>query len=309
MVAKVSSAIESTALRLAAIVSRWWAHVRPCIWSEWRALLAARRMWYGTSALFLCGALGGVSAGESSPVAVAAGCAWADGAIVRGPLETKRIALVFTGHEFAEGASVILDTLARRGAHASFFLTGGFLDNPSLAPIVRRVVAEGHYLGPHSDRHLLLCDWSPLKTRLVSRETFVADLAVNRRKIARFTSAPVRWFLPPYEHYDAEIALWTEELGLRLVNFTSGTRSAADYTGEAARNFVASDTIVRSILDREQSDPHGLNGFLLLLHLGAGPERADKMHGRFAALLDELSARGYRFVRLDDLLGAKETGP
>lgn len=272
-------------------------------------LLVARRIARGLSALFLCGALSGAFAGESRPPAVAPGCTWAEGAIVRGPLETKRIALVFTGHEFAEGAGVILDALARRGAHASFFLTGVFLDNPSLAPIVRRVVAEGHYLGPHSDQHLLLCDWSPHKARLVSREVFVVDLAANRRKIARFTSAPVRWFLPPYEHYDAEIARWTEALGLRLVNFTPGTRSAADYTGEAARNFVSSEAIFRSILDREQSDPHGLSGFLLLLHLGAGPERADKMHLRFAALLEELSVRGYRFVRLDELLGAKETAP
>lgn len=309
MATQVVSAIESIAPRLAAIAGRWWTPVRLLARSGWRALLTPRRITRDTLVLFLCGALGGLQAGESRPPAVAAGCTWIEGAIVRGPVETKRIALVFTGHEFAEGASIILDALARRGAPASFFLTGAFLDNPSLAPIVRRIVAEGHYLGPHSDQHLLLCDWSPSKARLVSREVFVADLETNRRKMARFTSAPVRWFLPPYEHYDAEIARWTEALGLRLVNFTSGTRSAADYTGEAARNFVASEAIARSILDREQSDPHGLNGFLLLLHLGAGPERADKMHLKFAALLEELSVRGYRFVRLDALLGAKETGP
>jgi hypothetical protein len=36
--------------------------------------------------------------------------------------------------------------------------------------------------------------------------------------------------------------------------------------------------------------------------MGAGPGRADKMHDRLGALLDALSARGYRFVRVDDLL-------
>jgi endoglucanase len=46
------------------------------------------------------------------------------GGIVRGPTATGRIALEFTGHEFAEGGAVILDELARRGARASFFLTG-----------------------------------------------------------------------------------------------------------------------------------------------------------------------------------------
>jgi len=244
--------------------------------------------------------------GRAQLPTVASGCSWTDGAIVRGPTDSKRIALVFTGHEFAEGAATILEALARRGALGSFFLTGAFLANPAFEPLVRRMIAAGHYVGPHSNQHLLYCDWSARKTRLVSRELFQADLEANLQKIARFTTGRVAWFLPPYEHYDAEIARWTEARGMRLVNYTPGTRSAADYTGEAAGNFVASDAIYRSILGREQSDPHGLSGFLLLLHLGAGPGRADKMHLRFGQLLDELVARGYRFVRVDALLAGKE---
>ena len=50
-----------------------------------------------------------------------------DGAVVRGSRATRQLALVFTGHEFAEGAEAILDALARHGAKASFFLTGDFL--------------------------------------------------------------------------------------------------------------------------------------------------------------------------------------
>ena len=176
----------------------------------------------------------------------------AHGGIVRGPAAERRIAIEFTGHEFAEGGATILDELARRGARASFFLTGDFLRTPAFAPLIRRIVAEGHYLGPHSDKHLLYCDW------------------VEREKT--------------------------------LVNFTPGTRSNADYTGEADRNFVASQRIYDSILAREREDPHGLNGYLLLLHVGAGPGRADKMHDRLGSLLDALTARGYRFVRVDDLL-------
>jgi hypothetical protein len=36
-----------------------------------------------------------------------------DGGVVRGPTGSKRIALEFTGHEFAEGGTVILDDLLR----------------------------------------------------------------------------------------------------------------------------------------------------------------------------------------------------
>jgi len=45
-----------------------------------------------------------------------------------------------------------------------------------------------------------------------------------------------------------------------------------------------------------------LNGFILLLHLGAGPGRADKFHARVGELLDDLARRGYEFVRVDELL-------
>ena len=76
--------------------------------------------------------------------------------IVRGPVAARRLALVFTGHEFAEGAPVILDALVRHRARASFFLTGTFLRTPAYSGIVERMVRDGHYVGPHSDAHLLI---------------------------------------------------------------------------------------------------------------------------------------------------------
>jgi peptidoglycan/xylan/chitin deacetylase (PgdA/CDA1 family) len=139
----------------------------------------------------------------------------------------------------------------------------------------------------------------------VTRDDFTGDLRDNVAKLAARGANPhgdARYFLPPFEHYNAEIASWSASLGWSLINFTPGTRSNADYTGEADANFVSSDTIFNSILGREREDPHGLNGFLLLLHLGSGPGRSDKFHVRFGELLDHLAEKGYRFVRVDVLL-------
>jgi peptidoglycan/xylan/chitin deacetylase (PgdA/CDA1 family) len=231
-----------------------------------------------------------------------------DGAVVRGQATAKTIALVFTGHEFAEGGEAILQALAARGAHASFFLTGDFLRRVEFAPLVRRIVGEGHYLGPHSDRHLLYCDWSERKKTLVSRDEFRADLNANLREIERFgvPHPAIRYFLPAYEWCNAEIVGWAREMGLVTVNFSPGTRSNADYMEDGDPKFVASADIVASILSAEASRQHGLNGFLLLLHVGAGPRRTDKMHARFAPLLDTLAGKGYRFVRVDELLGRNQ---
>jgi hypothetical protein len=94
------------------------------------------------------------------------------------------------------------------------------------------------------------------------------------------------------------------------VNYTPGIRSTADYTGEADTNFVSSQAIFDSILAKEQEDTNGLNGFLLLLHLGSGPSRADKFHPRFGSLMDYLASKEYQFVRADELLEGREVkGP
>ncbi|HVU99859.1 MAG TPA: polysaccharide deacetylase family protein [Verrucomicrobiae bacterium] len=243
---------------------------------------------------------GGLRAGQgqASPFLVR------DGGIIRGPQNEKRIAIVFTGHEYAESGEKILDVLAGHRARASFFVTGDFLANTNFAGLIHRIIREGHYLGPHSDKHLLYCSWDHPPKTLVTRSRFTNDVNACLKTIYRLGVAPskVRFFLPAYENYNAEIASWSSEMGLTLVDYTPGTRSNADYTGEADRNFVSSLKIFDSIIARERSDPAGLDGFILLLHIGSGPGRRDKFSARFGELLDYLSAQKYSFVRIDTLL-------
>ncbi|MEY2428132.1 MAG: hypothetical protein QOJ40_1017 [Verrucomicrobiota bacterium] len=227
--------------------------------------------------------------------------------IVRGSTSAKRVALVFTGHEFAEGGKTILNELARHKGKGSFFVTGDFLTNTNFAQLIQRIVKEGHYLGPHSDKHVLYCPWDGPRKTLITREEFRTDLERNLQKIERFgvSRLRIRYFLPPYEHYNEEIVEWAKEMNLTLINYSPGIRSNADYTGEADRNFVSSQAIFDSIVAKEKQDPNGLNGFLLLLHIGSGPGRADKFHNRFSELLDYLIAKDYQFVRVDELLETK----
>jgi peptidoglycan/xylan/chitin deacetylase (PgdA/CDA1 family) len=260
------------------------------------------RMWSAAARMVALGAVLWTAAAGVG-IGVGAGVERLNGGIVRGDTSARRIALEFTGHEFAEGAATILSELARHRARASFFLTGDFLRRAEFGPLVARMVREGHYVGPHSDRHLLYCSWEADKKTLVTRAEFVRDIegnlsALERRGVPR---GKVRYWLPAYEWYNADVAGWSGALGLELVNMTPGTRSNADYTGEADAGFVSSERILRSILDRELA-PDGLNGFLLLMHLGAGPGRKDKLHHRLGELLDVLQARGYEFVRVDELL-------
>ena len=230
------------------------------------------------------------------------------GAIIRGDVSRKEIALVLTGDEFADGGATILKTLKRRYIKASFFLTGNFYSNPSFTQLIRDLRRDGHYLGAHSDKHLLYADWTRRDSLLVTRGQFTRDLLANYEKMKLFKINPkdARYFLPPYEWYNSEIAKWSRELGFTLINFTPGTRSAADYTyPEMGDRYVSSEKIYRSILDLEQQDPNGLNGFILLIHLGTDPRREDKFYQRLDNLLGELLAQGYRFVTINKLLNPR----
>ncbi len=227
-----------------------------------------------------------------------------EGGIIRGPKDEKRIALEFTAHEFGDGGETILNELARHNAKASFFFTGKILRDPKFRPLIKRIVAEGHYLGPHSDAHLLYCPWEGPKKALITQEQFRLDLEKNIEAIEAFgvPKARIKYFVPPYEWFNQEIVDWSKASGLTLINFTPGTRSAADYTEESAKNFVSSEIIFQSILKKEREDPRGLNGFLLLLHFGTSDKRADKFHPRLGELMADLSKKEYKFVRVDELL-------
>jgi peptidoglycan/xylan/chitin deacetylase (PgdA/CDA1 family) len=232
------------------------------------------------------------------------GAALDRGAVVRAGTSVKRLALVFTGGSFADGGEHIRGVLRDEGVKAGFFFTGDFYRTPEFAGLIRGLASDGHYLGPHSDRHLLYCDWDDRSKTLVGHDEFRSDLEANFAEMARFGVArePGHLFIPPYEWYNDDIAAWTREMGLTLFNFTPGTSSNADYTTPSMPAYLDSRTIYDRILAYEKTDPHGLNGFLLLVHIGADPERTDKFYLLLGDLVRELKSRGYAFVRVDALV-------
>jgi peptidoglycan/xylan/chitin deacetylase (PgdA/CDA1 family) len=227
------------------------------------------------------------------------------GAIVRGDTTLKEIALVFTGDEFGDGGNYISEILGKEKIRASFFLTGNFYRNTEFGPLIKELLKNGNYLGSHSDRHLLYCDWTRRDSLLVSKKRFLNDLENSYSEIVKFgiKRDDARYFLPPYEWYNDSIASWTIEYGLQLVNFTGGTRSNADYTfPEMGNQYIDSKTIYNSIISYEQQSVSGLNGFILLVHIGTDPRRTDKFYYYLPELLKELKSRNYEFVRIDKLV-------
>lgn len=188
---------------------------------------------------------------------------------------------------------------------ASFFLTGNFYRNPVFKSLVLQLKKDGHYLGSHSDKHLLYCDWTKRDSLLVTKSQFVNDLKSSYREMEKFgiTKSDAKYFLPPYEWYNQAVSNWTNELNLKLINFSSGTRSNADYTyPELGKSYKSSDEIYQSIMNYSESETSGLNGFILLLHIGTDPRRNDKFYDRLPELITYLKNKGYEMIKIDNLL-------
>jgi endoglucanase len=259
-----------------------------------------------TLGLVLAGALLAAGCRGGGPAAVGPCGAFLcdhDG-IVRAATSDRRLSLVFTGGSFADGAEHIRRVLRDEGVRAAFFFTGDFYRTPAFENAIRGLAADGHYLGAHSDKHLLYCPWEDRETTLVGRDEFRADLEANFREMERFgiRRDEARLFIPPYEWYNRDIVAWSRELGLTLFNFTPGTSSNADYTTPSMPEYLSSQAIYDRILAYERQAPHGLNGFILLIHVGTDPERTDKFYWKLGDLIGALKDKGYALVRLDELL-------
>lgn len=226
------------------------------------------------------------------------------GAIVRGDTTLKNLALVFTGDEFADGAESILTTLKKENIKASFFLTGKFYRNKNFKSAIKKLKKEGHYLGAHSNEHLLYALWEKRDSLLVTKKEFTTDLEKNYAVMKTFgiQKLEAQYFLPPYEWYNDSIAKWTKDFGLQLINYSKGTLSAADYTHPQLKNYRSSETIMASIKNYEASSSNGLSGFILLVHIGTDARRTDKFYKQLPELIQWLKQKGYKFEKINELL-------
>lgn len=225
-------------------------------------------------------------------------CVYYRGGITRLDPAAKRVALVFTAADTADGADTIISTLRAQGVRGHFFFTGKFFER--FPGVVRRLLRDGHYVGCHGYSHLLYFPWDRSDTMLVSRRQFSDDIARAYAAMRPFgiTRRRSYYFIPPYEHYNDTVARWAEAEGLRLVCYTSGTLTNGDYTTPGMKRYYSSDSIMNRVLTLAAAEPQGINGHILLLHLGTSAARTDKFYNRLPELIARLRSMGYEFADL-----------
>lgn len=221
-----------------------------------------------------------------------------DGGIIRTDPSVKHIDFVFTAADKADGAERIISTLRKYNIKGGFFFTGEFFE--MYPDVVRRLVAEGHYVGSHSYGHLLYAPWGNRDSLLVTKQEYEEDIFKSYKVLREFGITDAPYFIPPYEHYNATISSWARQLGLQVINYTPGTLTNGDYTTPEMKRYFSSKEILGRIWEYERTDPNGLNGHIMLIHFGTDPARTDKFYDKLPGLIRELRRKGYSFTPLKD---------
>jgi len=194
-----------------------------------------------------------------------------------------RVALTFDDGPDSRWTPAILDTLASRGVHATFFIIGS--NALREIPLTRRIMALGHELGNHTFTHPNLAVTPAFITRL--------ELDATERLIEAITDRRSALFRPPY-FGDAEPTTADELVPVSLANdlgyITVGLHvDSDDWLEPGAAKIVANVLAARS------------KGNVVLLH-DSGGDRSQTV-AAIGPLIDSLQARGDTVVLLSELLG------
>ncbi len=230
--------------------------------------------------------------------------------ITRGDLAQRQVALTFDGGYLANASPEILDVLKDRKVKCTMFLSGTF--SRKFPDIVKRMVAEGHEIGNHSNHHPHLTNFSSDRIHVtrpeVTREFLhkeLNDAAHDFTKVTGAQFAPL--WRAPYGEHNLEIRQWAAELGYRHVGWTIGNDWdnnmdtmdwVADSTSPAYRS---AEEILDKILNFGNGSVVGASGAIIIMHLGT-LRNEDFPHQKLAEIIDGLRERGYQLVRVSEMM-------
>ncbi len=190
------------------------------------------------------------------------------------PLEDKEVVLTFDDGPLPPYTNRVLDVLAEHCVKANYFLVGRMARGyPDLA---RRILAEGHTVGTHSENHLLGFDRAPLD--IVKNEIERGIVSVT--SVVGKNSAATSFFRIPgfLRRHEVEAYLQSRHL----------MTWSADLVADDWRHISASEVVRRSIARLDEKG----KGILLLHDIQPATALA------LPELLRELKTKGYRIVQV-----------
>ena len=252
------------------------------------SLLSVALLWLGqykklTKRAAACGAaLSMALAGVLLLLAVLPGNSFYGKVLTHADTQRKVIALTFDDGPYPPYTQQLLNVLAEKHVHATFFMVG---ENAAKHPeLVREVQSAGHLVALHAGYHKDLLKLSPDEVR--------SNIAYGKSTLEGITGTQLHFMRPPHGFKDWSVISAIEDAGLLTINWSIIPR---DWTNPGAQ--VITDRVL------EKAEP----GAIVLLHDGDSPKNKaprEQTIEAVAAIIDKLRAQGYEFVTIEEL--AKE---
>lgn len=210
-------------------------------------------------------------------------------AIERAGYRPGLLALTFDDGPDSNYTPQILDILKAKHVPATFFVIG-----ENALPergILRRELAEGHEVGNHTYTHPNLGQSTARATRL--------ELNANQRLFEAFTGRSMKLFRAPY-FGDAEPTT-ADEIDPVTVAQALGYLTVGLHVDPNDWRRPGVNAIIDTTIDGVEGATTERSGNVILLHDGGG-DRSQTI-AALPLLIDELRARGYRFVPVSALIG------
>jgi peptidoglycan/xylan/chitin deacetylase (PgdA/CDA1 family) len=194
--------------------------------------------------------------------------------IARTTLDERGYGLTFDDGPHAQGTPAMLELLAARGVQATFFLVGEqVVRNPSLAG---EIVAAGHGIGLHCDRHRNLLRLGP--------RAVADDIARARTRIEDATGREIERYRPPYGIFNAAALSIAKANGWRPLLWTHWGR---DWEAGATAESISERLVGGAVPE----------GSVLLLHDAddySSPGSWKRTAAALPRVLEELAERGLK---------------
>ena len=188
--------------------------------------------------------------------------------------DEKKVALSFDAAWGNEDTQKILEILAKHNVHATFFMTGGWVD--SYPEDVKAILAGGHDLGNHSENHKNMSQ--------IYNDDKEQELMKVHEKVKNLTGYEMFLFRPPYGDYDNDVIKTATKCGYYPIQWDVDSLDWKDY---------GVDSIVNTVC----SNKHLGNGSIILCHNGA-KFTADALD----TLITNLKGQGYEIVPISELI-------
>lgn len=184
----------------------------------------------------------------------------------------KKVALTFDAAWGDSDTDTLLSILQKYNAKATVFVVGDWVTK--YPESVKKFYDAGHEIGNHSDTHP--------KMSSISRSKIIEELQSCNQKIEKVTGAAPTLMRPPSGDYNNNVITTTQELGMFPIQWDV---DSLDWKK------LGKDEMVSRVLSRTKE------GSILLFH-----NDVPNTPGAVEEVLKQLTAKGYSFVTVSDLI-------